>query len=675
MGNEDGTITIGTQISTSQMESEMKRLYKELEKYDKEASDLLNQKANIEPDVQSFERLQEQLRQVNQEIDDINKKMQYESATTELGQQLFEKALLSKELTAEVSAQNEQYEKSKAKLQEINNKLEKNTAHQEIIKGNLTQIKTGLSQISSTEQLNKNVEKVGMSFDKLGSKVVRFGLSLFGVSTIYGALSKATHMYLNSNEELSQKLNSIWTALANLIGPIVEKIANWILKLVAYLNVFLKAVSNGKIDLSKSMEKNTKSIKGTTSAMKGLNRQMASFDEATKLQDTTSTAGGGIGDVDKAISSLNDINLDEGVTKKFENLGNTIRKIVKNPLKALYDYVYNFHNDLNENVDALHNEEDTLKAFRKVTEKSKQAVDNSRKSAKDNNLTTQEASIVTQNLNSKLDDSINLIKGSHEAIKETSNMGIGWSKSYKEVENSVYQNEKAIRRQNDAIKETILAGRELRINGKLNEEQQEAWKQKLIEVRNSMIQMGGEYDELGWRGKENIALINMEIRAINGIETQMDRAVWKIKEWKETPFVNKEATVTVHEKITASLTNATEVSKGFASSILQALKISIATLNVAQTVKSSLTKALGLAKGGIINLPGPGVSLAGGVVGGERGAEGVVPLTDSQQMEILGEAIGKYITINASITNTMNGRVISRELQKINNENDFARNG
>ena len=35
-------------------------------------------------------------------------------------------------------------------------------------------------------------------------------------------------------------------------------------------------------------------------------------------------------------------------------------------------------------------------------------------------------------------------------------------------------------------------------------------------------------------------------------------------------------------------------------------------------------------------------------------------------METLGATIGRYITINANITNTMNGRVISRELKKIN---------
>ena len=80
-----------------------------------------------------------------------------------------------------------------------------------------------------------------------------------------------------------------------------------------------------------------------------------------------------------------------------------------------------------------------------------------------------------------------------------------------------------------------------------------------------------------------------------------------------------------------------------------------------------------LAKGGIVNMPSRGV-LVGSAIAGERGAEGVIPLTDSQQMALLGEAIGRYITVNANIVNTMNGRVISREIQKVQNESNFATN-
>lgn len=108
-------------------------------------------------------------------------------------------------------------------------------------------------------------------------------------------------------------------------------------------------------------------------------------------------------------------------------------------------------------------------------------------------------------------------------------------------------------------------------------------------------------------------------------------------------------------------------------------------MNVNANVKASST---GYAKGGIVpyakggvvkcasgavvSRPGRGIPIAG--ESGIGSAEGVIPLNDSQQMQLLGEAIGRYITINANITNTMNGRVISRELQKVQNENDFAFN-
>lgn len=80
-----------------------------------------------------------------------------------------------------------------------------------------------------------------------------------------------------------------------------------------------------------------------------------------------------------------------------------------------------------------------------------------------------------------------------------------------------------------------------------------------------------------------------------------------------------------------------------------------------------------MAVGGIVNMPNRGTMIGGAIVG-ESGREGVVPLTDSQAMETLGEAIGRYITVNANITNTMNGRVISRQLQQIRNEQNFAYN-
>lgn len=83
-----------------------------------------------------------------------------------------------------------------------------------------------------------------------------------------------------------------------------------------------------------------------------------------------------------------------------------------------------------------------------------------------------------------------------------------------------------------------------------------------------------------------------------------------------------------------------------------------------------------LAKGTILNAPGRGVPVAGGrALAGEAGREAYLPLSDTQLLEELGSTIGKYIKINANITNTMNGRVISRQLQQIKNDREFAYNG
>ena len=59
----------------------------------------------------------------------------------------------------------------------------------------------------------------------------------------------------------------------------------------------------------------------------------------------------------------------------------------------------------------------------------------------------------------------------------------------------------------------------------------------------------------------------------------------------------------------------------------------------------------------------------GSYVAGEKGAEAVLPLTDDTL-----QRLANMIPITVNLTNTMNGRIISRELQKVNNNNDFAFN-
>lgn len=82
-----------------------------------------------------------------------------------------------------------------------------------------------------------------------------------------------------------------------------------------------------------------------------------------------------------------------------------------------------------------------------------------------------------------------------------------------------------------------------------------------------------------------------------------------------------------------------------------------------------------LKTGGIIDVPKTGVPLASNIIGGEAGAEGVLPLTNPETMARLGKEIGQWITLNVDLTNTIDGRVLNKRLETIKNENSFARNG
>lgn len=79
------------------------------------------------------------------------------------------------------------------------------------------------------------------------------------------------------------------------------------------------------------------------------------------------------------------------------------------------------------------------------------------------------------------------------------------------------------------------------------------------------------------------------------------------------------------------------------------------------------------ANGAIINQPGRGVPITQ-AVGGEAGAEGILPLTNNQQMDLLGASIAKHLNLNATIPIYMGSRQIAREFRKVDMEQKFATN-
>lgn len=112
------------------------------------------------------------------------------------------------------------------------------------------------------------------------------------------------------------------------------------------------------------------------------------------------------------------------------------------------------------------------------------------------------------------------------------------------------------------------------------------------------------------------------------------------------------------------------------NSFFKAINLAIGLINNIPGVNVKPIKLVSLprlARGGIVNNPGPGVMM-GNYIAGEKGPEAVLPLTD-EVLDRLGEAIARHQNINATIPVYVGNRQIARELRKINAEDDFAYNG
>jgi len=150
----------------------------------------------------------------------------------------------------------------------------------------LTKAMSGLSR-SVSGAMNK-IEKSGKS---VLNTIKKWGPAMLGITSVYGVISKAVSTFMSQNEQLSAKFNSIWTALGNVLAPVIEKIVTLITDAVSYLLSFLQLLGVTNKSASQ-LSKSTKSAKQATQEIK---KTLAGFDELNVLQDSSSGGGGDSG--------------------------------------------------------------------------------------------------------------------------------------------------------------------------------------------------------------------------------------------------------------------------------------------------------------------------------------------------------------------------------------------
>lgn len=465
--------------------------------------------------------------------------------------------------------------------------------------------------------INKGLDTTDKKLKGIITKVGKWGLAVFGVRSAYMLIRRTMSTLTQYNDQLATDLEYINYAIARALEPVIRIIVNLVYELLGLLNKVTKLLFNYDIFANAGADGFKKANKNA----KQLQKTLTGFDEVNIVGQT---GGGATGSTGKPSFNLTDEIGTEGletvfdkIKEKFDKFFEKIKTNIKKSLKEAFGL-----------------DDETLKGLDNMLEGAKEIFDG-----------------LFDTIDGTMTLIIGVLSGDPEKVKK------GWQEMI------------------DGIGKIVNGFIDLSFG----------WKETLLSYVDGFLT--DVEKKFGPIGSVIVAPVKGAIDLLKTIFTGLKTSVKNIvdgiiKIFKGDFSGIKNIVVGVINVVITALNTLISGVNAIASPIRLLIigigkvlgkKWTLDNIKIPSIKQVKAYTGAVLDSGRLVNLPGRGVPI-GGALTGERGQEGVIPLTNQQAMEQLGQTIGKYITINASITNTMNGRVISKELKKINAENEFAFN-
>lgn len=642
----DGYITIETKLSTDKFDKQIVNLEKKIKDEENKAQLKLKAKLQAEDELEKHKQkvfeIEKEYEKTSQQVEHLQSIMSKQSQGISLTPQEFTDLQGSEKVIANNEKIGETLDKMYAKEVKLNNAVDRTTLAYKQTKDNVTSYKAKIESINvqkqqaQVDQLKNGFKKMNTSVSSSIKHIGRLALGIFSVASAYRLMSSASSTLGQYDEQYATNLEYIRYLIAQAIAPALKYVVNLASTLLSYLNYIAQAWF--KVTLfSKNSSKNFMKARESTSKIKK-DLQTTPFDEMNVLSDTSSsrTSGavapsidpsmlqGEVPDWLKWLADNKDLIL---AVMAGVGAGLLAWKLGLEGIKALgiglliAGIVYTIESLLEYLNDP------SWKNFGKII----QGV----------GLAIIGLGALIGSVPLVVSGAIVLIVGTivkyWEQIKAFLQKGIDWLVS-----------------KTDWVKDNFgIVGEAI----------------YLIFV-NLLQEVLDTADNI-FRGLKDV--FDGIIRFVKGVFTG---------NWKEAWEGIKQIVKGVADSLGGLFKFPFNMIIAGMNTLIRG--INKIKFDVPDWVPGIGGKQLGfsipeiprLAKGTILNAPGRGVPVAGGrALAGEAGREAYLPLTDTQLLEELGSTIGKYITINANITNTMNGRVISRQLQQIRNDREFAYNG
>ena len=494
---------------------------------------------------------------------------------------------------------------------------------------------------ANMKNLEASISNVSKTTSGIINKIGKWALAIFSVRTAYGAIARSMSTLAQYDQGIKADLEYMSFAIAVGLKPVVEFIVNLAYKLLSLVRTIGIALFNFDI-FSEATAKNFQKMSGNASKLK---KTLTGFDEMNVLNSPTSGgASGGLGGMTQ------EIKVDEGLIEKL------------NGIKEIYLSMGDALNDPGMFVQAFGAWGMFIEGITRLVYSVFETIDGVMTLIK--GLITGDTEKMKEGIMLIIEGLLNFILGVGQTIG-----GFIQGLLY-ELASGVVGLTKLIGEIWAEIVSTILF----------------AIQQVVAFINKYLVQpVIKAFEKVGAVIGEAIANV------IFGVQTKLK----EVKEWMNTYVV--EPIVGYFDGMWDAIGK--DGFKGFINYILQSFESAInwigskfvAMLNKISfkvpdwipevggkkfgiNIKYKNVELPRLAKGTILNNPGQGVLVGGSAIAGEAGREAYLPLSDTQLLEELGSTIGRYITINANITNTMNGRVISRELKRISASDNFAMN-
>lgn len=632
MSNADGYLKIKTKIDNSGVDKEIQNLENKIKKLQESNLDNFNQEKELQSKVDKYEELIRKVEEYKNKILELQTIKDGNLVITNPSE-LAELQISLNEANTEIAKQESGMNKVYTKLKQIKQKQVENNQK-------ISEYQEKIDQIE-TNKIKSGIDSVGKSLQTQIGKISKMAMAVAGVRTAWAGVRKIMSLVQQYNPQISADLEYMGYAIAQIFLPIAQKLVSILYTILNYVNAIMTAwfginlFSNSGVKNFQKISKNAKEI----------NKSLAGFDEMNILQDNNSSSQN---------SATPSMDLSEGMQGAVPTWLQWIvdnKELILTILGGIGAAILAIKLGLS-GIQGLGigmmivGIISTIQNLIKYLQDS--SWDNFGKIITSIGVAILGLGLIIGNVPLIIAAAIVIIVGlivsNWENIKNVFQKGIDWLTNLQEkVMNWFMENLDSIGDKFGVIGQLIIG--------------------IIVQTFNYVVEV--------IKGSINI-VISVFDGLYTGIKQIFDGIIMIFKGDFKNGFIS------IGKGILNILIG---IINGFISglnTILYPIRGLISSagkiLGKSWTISSvSIPKIPLLATGGIVDLPRRGVNI-GGAIAGEAGAEGVIPLTDQRAMETLGKTIARYITINANITNTMNGRVISRQLQQIKNEENFAYN-